>query len=66
MIAVHKPVAWKKKLRMSNLIKLRENLLTVDVIDSKTYDRLKSQREIMQKYDQDIRLWLGQTTTTTS
>ena len=47
-------------------MKLRENLLTVDVIDSKTYDRLKSQREIMQKYDQDIRLWLEQTTTTTS
>ena len=36
---------------------------TVDVIDSKTYERLKSQR---QKYDQDIRLWLGQTTSTTS
>ena len=51
---------------MYNLMKLRENMLTLDVIDSKTYDRLKSQRQIMQKYDQDIRLWFEQTTTTTS
>ena len=30
--AVHKPVAWKKNLRMYNLIKLRENLLNLSAI----------------------------------